>query len=220
MSLITSRTQDPSVNAQLFPSAFEGWVEAEWRQPLMQGAGTTYNRIAGPNSAPGQYNGILIARVNEDVALADFEAAIVQLVADVEQAYWDLFTGYRVLETVVRGREAALQTFQYQQVRLEVGTGRRDEEAQARSQYYQFQAQVESALGGTTGLYALEQRLRYLIGMSATDGLLIRPTTSPTDVRVVFDWDMLWASHWIAGWRFEDSDSMSNVANWSCRRHV
>tara|TARA_R110002049_G_scaffold285698_2_gene466810 strand:- start:18234 stop:20246 length:2013 start_codon:yes stop_codon:yes gene_type:complete len=184
-----ARNQDPSVAAQVFPSDFTGWVEAEWRQPFLQGAGTTFNRIAGPTTVPGQYNGVLIGRVTEDVALADFEASIIQLVADVEEAYWDLFTAYRVLDTVVRGRESALQTFQYQQVRLEVGTGRRDEEAQARSQYYQFQAQVESSLGGTTGLYALEQRLRYLVGLPATDGQLIRPTTSPTDVRVVFDWN-------------------------------
>ncbi len=174
---------------RLFNSTFQGWVEAEWRQPLLQGAGTTYNRIAGPTTVPGQYNGVLIARVNEDVALADFESSVIQLVSDVEQAYWDLVTAYRVLDANVKGREAALQTFQFQQVRLEVGSGRSDEEAQARSQYYQFQAQVESSLGGATGLYALEQRLRYLIGMAATDGRLIRPTTEPTDARVVFDWE-------------------------------
>ena len=171
-----------------FRSAFDGWIEAEWRQPLLQGAGTTYNRIAGPTNVPGQYNGVLIARVNEDVALADFEASMVQLVSDVEQAYWDLMVAYRVLDAQIKGREAAQQTFQFQQVRLEVGSGRSDEEAQARSQFYQFQAQVESALGGGQGLYALEQRLRYLIGMPATDGRLIRPTTAPTDVKVVFDW--------------------------------
>lgn len=184
-----SKTKDPSAAAQLFPSAYSGWFEAEWRQPLLQGAGITYNRIAGPNAFPGQYNGVLIARLNEDVALADFETSVIALVADVEQAYWDLVTAYRLLDALVRGREAALQTFQYQQVRLEVGTGRRDEEAQARSQFYQFQAQVESALGATTGLYAAEQRLRYLIGMSATDGRLLKPTTAPTDARVVFDWE-------------------------------
>ncbi len=172
-----------------FSSEFNGWVEAEWRQPLMQGAGTEFNRIAGPNSVIGQYNGVLIARVNEDVALADFEAAMINLVSDVEQAYWDLSIGYRILEASLKGRESALQTFQYQQVRLEVGTGRVDEEAQARSQYYQFQAQVEQSLAGSSGLYTLEQRLRYLIGMSATDGRLIRPTTDPTDVKVVFDWE-------------------------------
>jgi outer membrane protein TolC len=127
--------------------------------------------------------------VNEDVALADFEAAVIGLVSDVEQAYWDLSIGYRVLEATLKGRESALQTFQFQQVRLEVGAGRRDEEAQARSQYYQFQALVEQQLASATGLYTLEQRLRYLIGMPATDGRLIRPTTDPTDVKVVFDWD-------------------------------
>jgi len=184
-----SKTKDPSVAAQLFPSSFTGWFEAEWRQPLLQGAGVTYNRIAGPNRAPGQYNGVLIARLNEDVALADFEASVIQLVVDVEQAYWDLVTAYRILDAMVRGRKAALRTFQYQQVRLEVGTGRRDEEAQARSQFYQFQAQVESSLAATTGLYAVEQRLRYLIGFSATDGRLLKPTTDPTDTRVIFDWN-------------------------------
>ncbi len=172
-----------------FTSDFTGWVEAEWRQPLMRGAGTNYNRIAGPNSLTGQYNGVLIARVNEDVALADFEASVVRLVNDVEQAYWDLSTAYRVLEATLKGRESALQTFQYQEVRLKVGAGRSDEEAQAQSQFYQFQAQVESALSGLQGLYSLEQKLRYLLGMPPADGRLIRPTTPPSDVRVIFDWD-------------------------------
>lgn len=186
-----TRTQDPSAASQLFPSAFAGFMEAEIRQPLMRGAGTTFNRIAGAAGAAGQigqYNGVLIARVNEDVALADFEVAVISLIADVEQAYWDLTAAYRVLEATAKGREAALQTFQYQQVRLEVGTGRRDEEAQARSQYYAFEAQIQSALAGPNSLYETEQRLRYLIGMPATDGTLLKPTTSPIDAKVVFDW--------------------------------
>ena len=171
-----------------FPSDFVGWLEAEWRQPLMQGAGTEFNRIAGPNSQPFQYNGVLIGRINEDVALADFENSVIALVADVESAYWDLMSAYRILEVNVKGRESALKTYQYQQVRLEVGTGRKDEEAQAKSQYYQFQALVESSLGSQQGLYAAEQNLRYLIGMPASDGSLIMPTTEPVDMKVVYDW--------------------------------
>ncbi len=184
-----NRTQDPSVAQLRFPSSFSGFLEAEYRQPLLQGAGTTFNRIAGPNTVPGVYNGVLIARINEDVSLADFEAAVIQLTSDVEQAYWDLATAYRVLDANIKGRESAQQTFQFQQVRLEVGAGRSDEEAQARSQFYQFQAQVENSLGGPTGLYALEQRLRYLIGLAASDGRLIRPITAPIDAKVIFDWD-------------------------------
>ncbi|MEM6688702.1 MAG: TolC family protein [Planctomycetota bacterium] len=190
-----SKTQDPSVTQQLFPSSFIGWVEAEWRQPLMQGGGTLYNQIVGPVQGtgtnyqqPGQYNGVLIARVNEDVALADFEAAVITLVADVEQSYWNLANAYRSLEATLRGRQSAQQTFQFQEVRLEVGTGRQDEEAQARSQFFQFQAQVDEALAGQQGLYTLEQQLRYLVGLPASDGRLIKPTTDPLDIKVTYDW--------------------------------
>ena len=184
-SIIYNRTNRPF---RQFRSDYVGFLEAEWRQPLLQGSGTEFNRIAGPNNLPGVYNGVLIARVNEDVALADFETSLISLVSDVEEAYWDLVTAYRVLDAAVKGRESAQQTFQYQKVRLDVGAGRVDEEAQARSQFYDFQAQVETALGGTTGLYALEQRLRYLIGMTATDGRLIKPASKPLDAPVIFDW--------------------------------
>ncbi|MDE0862429.1 MAG: TolC family protein [Rubripirellula sp.] len=181
-----SRTNQPF---RAFRSAFDGWLEAEWRQPLAQGAGTTYNRIAGPNSVPGQYNGVLIARINEDVSLTDFETSVIQLVADVEQEYWDLTTAYRRLDTAVRGRELARRTWEYNKKRLEVGAGRLDDEAQARSQYYNFEAQVQSALAGRDGLYDAEQDLRYMIGFTATDGRLLRPTTEPIDIRVTFDWE-------------------------------
>ncbi|MGI9471230.1 MAG: TolC family protein [Rubripirellula sp.] len=172
-----------------FSSAFDGWLQAEWRQPLAQGYGSTYNRIAGPNALPGQYNGVLIARVNEDVSLADFENSVIQLVNDVEQDYWELVTAYRTLDTAVRGRELARRTWDYNKKRLDVGSGRVDDEAQARSQYYEFEAQVQAALAGINGLYKTEQDLRYLVGLPATDGRLIRPTTEPVDTRVTYDWD-------------------------------
>ena len=57
-----------------------------------------FNRIAGPITTPGVYNGVLIARLNTDVALTDFEIAVRDLVSNVENAYWDLYFGYRVLD--------------------------------------------------------------------------------------------------------------------------
>lgn len=174
-------------------SDFSGWVEAEWRQPFLSGAGVHFNRIVGvsPFGGPqvGQFNGVLIGRITEDISLADFENSLVGLVADVETAYWSLSIAYRLLEANLKGRESALRTFQYQNARVEIGAGRPDEEAQARSQFYQFEASVQEQLAGQTGLYTLEQQLRYLLGMPATDGTLIRPTTDPSSTRVVFDWD-------------------------------
>ena len=38
-------------------------------------------------------------------------------------------------------------------------------------------------------LYHTESRLRFLLGIPATDGRLIRPKDDPTTARIDFDWD-------------------------------
>ncbi|MGA2258251.1 MAG: hypothetical protein ABSG53_26595, partial [Thermoguttaceae bacterium] len=86
--------------------------QMEMRQPLLQGYGLEYNRIAGPGAIPGFNQGVLIARVNTDIALATFEAGVRNLVSDVEIAYWELYFAYRNLDTAVQGRDSALQTWQ------------------------------------------------------------------------------------------------------------
>lgn len=176
---------------RLFQSAFIGWFEAEMRQPLMQGAGLTFNRIAGPNARPGQYNGVLIARINTDISLTEFERNVIQLVSDVEQSYWELYFAYRNLDALVAGRENALRTWQRVKALESVGArgGEADAEAQAASNYYDFDTRVQEALSGRNGLYATEQRLRYLIGSPPTDGRLIRPSDQPLEAEVIIDWE-------------------------------
>ncbi len=156
----------------------------------MQGAGTTFNRIAGPNSPIGQYNGVLIARINMDVSLTDFENGVISLINDVESAYWELYFSYRNLEAQVSGRESSLRTWQRIHELQKVGArgGEADAEAQARSQYYLFDSQVNDALAGPAGLYAAEQRLRYMMGLQASDGRLIRPVDLPLSAPLQFDW--------------------------------
>ncbi len=161
-------------------------VEAGFRQPLLQGAGVTFNRIAGPNSIPGFYNGVLIARLETDQRLAEFEQSVSELLLDVEKAYWTLYLSYRQLDTVIAGRDAALQTWRQVRAKYEVGGrgGSAQEEAQSRQQYLAFRAAVEQAL---SSLYKAENNLRYLMGLTATDGRLIRPKDEPTRARVEFD---------------------------------
>ena len=109
----------------LFDSAWNTNVEMEIRHPLLQGSGAQFNRIAGPITTPGVYDGVLIARLNADVALTDFEIAVRDLVSNVENAYWDLYFGYRVLDAKVKARDAALDTWRKIYALFEVESPRR-----------------------------------------------------------------------------------------------
>ncbi|MCY2975665.1 MAG: TolC family protein [Planctomycetota bacterium] len=195
-NVIYDRNNNPNQN---FPSSFSGFLQAGVRQPLMQGSGLTYNRIAGPtqygsgqfvNPQIGVYNGVLIARVNMDISLADFENGVIKLVNDIETAYWELYFAYRALDAQVTGRENALRTWQRinELKKVSARGGEADAEAQARSQYYLFDSQVNDALAGPQGLYTAEQRLRYLMGVAASDGRLIKPTDLPLQAEVNVDW--------------------------------
>jgi outer membrane protein TolC len=177
-----------AVDPTQFPSVWNLDYEAEFRQPLLQGAGVEFNRIAGPNASAGSASGVLLARLNTDVSLADFEAAVTNLTRDVEQAYWDLYFAYRDLDAKLAGRDSALVTWQNVAERLRIGArgGTPENESQLRSQYYGFQASVDDSLAN---LYTQEERLRYLLGMPPNGKQLIRPATEPPTAKVVFSWE-------------------------------
>ncbi|OHB78418.1 MAG: hypothetical protein A2W31_10120 [Planctomycetes bacterium RBG_16_64_10] len=178
---------------RVLPSDWTTQFEAEFSQPLLQGAGAQYNRIAGPMSFNAfglggtSIDGVLIARVRVDLTLADFEAGVIEVVRSAEDAYWELFFAYRNLETRRIGRDSALQTWRKVHALKIVSArgGEAEREAQARSQYYFFRAEVETAL---TELYRAENRLRYTMGLAVADGRLIRPSDEPSTAQVKFDW--------------------------------
>lgn len=176
-----------------FGSSYDWLNLAEVRQPLWRGAGTEVNRIAGPNAVPGVYNGVLISRIRSDISLADFERSVRDLIRDVERNYWELYFAYHDLHTRLEARDAAREVWKNRKLRLDNGLGRPDDEAQARQQYFTFQAQSETALTGTTtgqpGVLGAERTMRRLLGLPPVDGRLIRPTTDPAIAPVVLDWD-------------------------------
>ncbi|MBM3955523.1 MAG: TolC family protein [Planctomycetes bacterium] len=174
------------------PSTFTTNYDFTFNQPLLEGAGVTYNRIAGPdpfNNIDGRpiFRGVLLARINADISLADFEAGVRNLVSDTEQSYWELYFAYRNLEARKAGRDSALEAWRrVHALYVEQSRGgEADKEAQAREQYFFFRSDVESAL---TDVYRCENRLRYMMGISASDGRLIRPADEPTTARIAFDW--------------------------------
>ena len=195
-----------------YPSVWNVNPEFEVRVPLLQGAGAEFNRIAGPSQTPGLYGGVLIARVNTDISLADFEKSVRDYVSNVENAYWDLYFAYRDLDSKIAARDAALETWRRIRALYEAERrgGEAEKEAQAREQYFRFQEDVQDALTGrlvegtqtyngsqpgtfrgSGGVHVSERRLRLLMGVAINDGRLIRPVDEPAVAPVRFDWNQV-----------------------------
>lgn len=192
----------------IFNGAWNSYLETEVRQPLFQGAGLQYNRIAGPTATVGQYNGILIARVNTDINQNDFEMAIRDYVSNVVNTYWDLYYSYRELDARRRAMNSSLESWRKIKAQVEAEGVSASREAQAREQYYRFKSEVDDSLtgrllqgtqtrngstGGTLrangGVQVCERRLRLMIGLPISDGQLLRPNEDPNEAEVIYDWD-------------------------------
>jgi outer membrane protein TolC len=156
------------------PSDWFTAIEGEITQPLLRGNGTMVNRIP-----------VMISRINTDVSLTIFETSVRNMVMDVENTYWDLYTAYRNLEASRIARDSAQVTWKIAYEKFVGGIETAQAEAQSQEQYFFFQAQVETAWND---LMRAEQSLRWLMGLAASDGRVIRPSQEPTQAKVVFDW--------------------------------
>ncbi len=188
---------------KLFAESWDSQLNFTARQPLLQGAGTVFNRIAGPVTQPGlnSTTGILLARINTDISLADFDSAVIDFSAEVERAYWELYFAYRDLDAAVLARDEALSTWRTVKGKYESNLkgGEAYQEARSRAQYYLFQDQVQDALNGVStvnsgtlarsvGVYAGERRLRWLLGLPATGCEVLRPIDEPSTAKITLDW--------------------------------
>jgi outer membrane protein TolC len=191
-----------------FGSTWEAIIDSGFRHPLLQGSGSTFNRIAGPSQVPGVYNGILIARTNTEISLADFEESVREFVSNVENAYWDLYYSYRELNAQTDARDAAYAVFKNTEAEAESKRISGLERASAEEQYLRFESAIIESMEGrpiegtqtnsgssggsfrrTTGVRVAERRLRYLMGMPITDGMLLQPIDKPVKAPFVFDWN-------------------------------
>lgn len=189
----------------IFPNAWDTYVEGELRKPLLQGGGLQFNRIAGPGAAPGIYNGVLIAKVNNDITQSDFELTVNEYVSNVINAYWDLYLAYRTFDAKRDARDSALET--WRQLKADEGEDP-TRVSLAAEQYFRLKAEVDEALSGrlvqgtqvrngssggtlrgSEGVQVAERRLRLLIGMPVADGQMLRPADEPEESEIVFDWN-------------------------------
>lgn len=191
-----------------FASAWDSYVEGELRQPLLQGGGLEFNRIAGPGSTPGVYNGLLIARANNDISQIDFEISVRDYVSNVVNAYWDLYFAYRDLDARSHAMKRSLEAWNRLKAKAENDIESDARVALAREQYYRFKSEVDDALtgriiqgtqnrngsmGGTvrgnSGVQVAERRLRMLIGLPINQDDMLRPGEEPTEADIIFHWD-------------------------------
>jgi outer membrane protein TolC len=192
-----------------FPHAWNTNIEAEVRQPLLQGGGVLFNRIAGPNSIPGVPRGVLIAQVDNDIAQEDFDRELQNFVSEIVNAYWELYYAYRDLEGKKNARDAALETLNSLEAIRKTGDIDETKIDLAREQYYRFEEEVENAVAGVPqqitrtstgsangsfralgGVLASERRLRYLIGYTINDEQILRPSadSEPPKAEYSYDW--------------------------------
>lgn len=178
---------------QLFPSVYTGNVRADLRQPLLAGAGVKYTRVAGPigsniQGLSGVNQGVVIARINNDISLADFESNVTDMVFDVEKLYWDLHFAYRRYSSAVASREAGEKTWQDVKVKFELGAEGGDGflEAQARDAYFDRVATEDASLAN---IDTLEGSLRRICGLPLSDGRILRPIDEPISAEFTPDWN-------------------------------
>ncbi|MFO0919628.1 MAG: TolC family protein [Planctomycetaceae bacterium] len=178
---------------QLFSQYYAAQTRIDYRQPLWAGAGVDYTRIAGPiaRTIPGITivdQGVLIARINTDITVADFELNVVTLVRDVIDLYWELYLAYRTYDAELKARDMTHAFWQSTKRKVDAGFqagGKQFDEAQARENYFNARARVENAI---TSLYTTEQQLRRMLYLPVNDGRIIRPKDNPVSVEFVSDW--------------------------------
>jgi outer membrane protein TolC len=178
----------------LFPSVYTGSAVASLTQPLWAGAGTEFTRIAGPigqtfQGISGVTQGVAIARINEDISLADFELNVMNMVFDVERCYWDLYAAYRAYDASVANGKSSLRTWREVKAKFDIGArgGSAADEALARETYFQRRAAEEAAL---RNIDTLEVALRRMCGLPVNDGRIIRPVDEPITAEFIPDWNV------------------------------
>lgn len=195
--LVLSHAWDYSLNnvpARLFGSSYTGWLRADYRHPLLAGAGADFTDIAGPifRSGYGTSNinqGLVIVRINNDISVMNFEAAVRDMLKDIEDLYWDLSLAYHTYDAAVIAQNSAKKTWQATTARSTSGLngGSTADEALARENFFESRVNTENALAD---LFTRESELRRILSLPVNDGRVIRPIDDPLDGGFDLNWDV------------------------------
>lgn len=178
-----------NVSSRLFPSAYTGFLQGEYRQPLLAGSGTEFTRIAGPLSqnlrgVSGVSQGVLISRINSDISLIDFEQSVATLVRDVENVYWDLYLALQLYDSEIETFKDLVRFWKRAEERRNDVTAANIAQAEAR--VYEADARIKGSLAD---VLEKETRLRRMMGLPLNDGDFITPADRPSEAKLAIDWE-------------------------------
>lgn len=152
-------------------------LQMSYTQPLLLGGGFLVN------TAP-----IVLARIDTERSFFQYKDSVQELVRGVIEAYWSLVQA----RVDVWARQIQVDTseeqFRREEARLKVGLANLSNEAQARTSYNRFRANLIAA---KANVLAREGALRNILGLPPNDRLEIVPDSAPTDKRYKAEWKKL-----------------------------
>lgn len=163
---------DPLLNPNTTSNASIGYS-----QPFLQGRGI------GPNMAS-----IVIARIETERSYFQYKDALQEQVRGVVEAYWALVAARTELWARQRQVEQADQSYRLANARFNAAINNGAERAQSRVTLAQFKANLITAQANAL---QREAALRNIMGIPPSDSSLIIPTTQPTDLRYMPQWEIL-----------------------------
>ncbi len=180
-----------NVAGRLFPSVYEGNMRAEYRQPLLAGSGSLYSMIAGPVSdniqgVTGVQQGILIARLNNKIALTDFEISVTNYLRDVEMQYGKLHLAFQKHQIELQNKQDAERILGIVTARRDASGSELTRLVEAREGTLLAEQRVLEALDE---VYKQESELRLLMGFTLKNERIIYPIDPPITAEMKLDWN-------------------------------
>lgn len=179
-----------SLTNQAFNSRYAGYLRGELRQPLWAGRGSDFTSVAGPinslNPNPGR--GVAIARLDQNITVADFESRMQLVIKQTIELYWDLWLAHETYRTQSAALASAAELCRRVQGRGDVGLdgGEAANRAYAEENLFEWERAVDNAL---SNVLEVENRLRRLTGMTTSDCQVLLPASPPHVGQVVPDWE-------------------------------
>lgn len=182
-------------NDVLFPSAFDGTLEFQFRQPILSGAGRDVVDVTGPRSSNLRSvsevsQGVVIAQVNTAISILDFQIAMSELLRNVEIQYWQLHTEWKRLKShySTRSRLNTIAKITKNRVATNgLGFGAIEASEMERA-ILENQLQIKRQ---KNLVLSSDAQLRRLLSLPVGSAELFACVQNPSEAKIQFDWDSL-----------------------------